>query len=159
MEVSVQSDAPYYVQVTEILSILNQVAKKYKKGYCYPSQEHILRLLAQFYGVAICRRTLNRWLRILEDCQYIQRVRRIRKLDNGQLRFNSTLYKLQVKAYKRIGQIVRKLGGWKRQVSRGIVGAGLETKRDRGDDIESGKRLTKEEMLDLVRKYNRGQMP
>lgn len=152
----IEIDYPYHIQAHAVLGILNSIAQKYKKGYSYPSQEHILRLLARFYGIAISRRTLNRWLRVIEDCQYIQRVRRIRKLKNGQLRFNSTLYKLKRKAYVMLGATVRKLGGWGRKNSKETSKEGERIGNEDEEKIESGRRLGKEEMLDLVRKYNRG---
>ncbi|MBW7956531.1 MAG: hypothetical protein H3C68_01445 [Deltaproteobacteria bacterium] len=79
------------------------------RKYCFPSQQTLLEKLDTFHGIAICRKTLNNWLRKLERAKLIYRKRR---LTRGL--FRSTAYYLLdrggyglVKAKKIIGQAKR----------------------------------------------------
>lgn len=89
-----------------IAKTLLAVAKKYEKAYCYPSQKHILRLLKKRHWIEISIRTLNRYLREMEDEGYFSRVRRLRCGEGGKIVFCSTLYKIGGKlfnwAYKEV---------------------------------------------------------
>jgi DNA-binding HxlR family transcriptional regulator len=86
-----------------VLYALFGVAKAHGKGYCYPSQTHILHLTQKYEKISMSRRTLNRVLKKLETEGYIERVRRHTKTKSGSLWLRSTLYKLQKRAYKWLG--------------------------------------------------------
>ncbi|MDP1624499.1 MAG: hypothetical protein Q8L64_01900 [bacterium] len=92
-----------------MLNTLDSIQKKYHKRYCYPSQAHTIALLKTFHDTCFSTRTLNRYYRVMEDQGFIKRRRRIRRLENGLLQFQTTLYVLTRKAYKLIGSLVRKL--------------------------------------------------
>jgi len=82
-----------------ILSTLSALSRKFNKGYCFPSQSHILDLLRRFYGLSISRSTLNTYLSILEAQGCFRRIKRLKKLSTGALRFASTVYVLNQKGY------------------------------------------------------------
>jgi len=88
--------------VYPILCTINGVNRKYNKNYCFPSQNKILWLMKNFYGVTRSRATLNRWLRVLEDEGYIKRVRRHRKDPLRGYIFKSSLYTITLKGYKKL---------------------------------------------------------
>jgi hypothetical protein len=119
----------------QLLHALYAIAAKYGKSYCYPSQEKILELLKEHYDISISRRTLNRWLAFLEGEGYIFRTRRHSRGKDGQIHFQSTLYRFGKKALrllKKIAYPLRKLlnspvcqkwhnnGPSKRQVNRRV---------------------------------------
>ncbi len=79
-------DAVYFV--------ITGTCKTYKKGYCFPSQEHIVHLARKFHKVIMSRRTLNRILKRMEQEGIFKRIRRHSKNSAGQLILRSTLYKL-----------------------------------------------------------------
>jgi hypothetical protein len=96
----------------QLLHALYAIAAKYGKSYCYPSQEKILELLKVHYDISISRRTLNRWLAFLEGEGYIFRTRRHSQGKDGQIHFQSTLYRFGKKALrllKKIAYPLRKL--------------------------------------------------
>jgi hypothetical protein len=96
----------------QLLHALYAIAAKYGKSYCYPSQEKILELLKNHYDISISRRTLNRWLAFLEGEGYIFRTRRHSQGKDGQIHFQSTLYRFGKKALrllKKIAYPLRKL--------------------------------------------------
>ena len=82
-----------------ILLTLNALQGKYNKKYSFPSQKTILNKLEEFYGIYICKRTLNYHLAKLEMEYFIYRRRRITTNSSGCYVFNSTLYSLSKKAY------------------------------------------------------------
>lgn len=86
-----------------IVITLGSVALKYKKPYCFPGQQCILRLLAAHHGVKISRRTLNRRLKGLELDHFFKRVKRHFKGQDGKIRFNTTLFKLKKKFFNFVG--------------------------------------------------------
>jgi len=88
----------------QVLAVLAYLAKQNGKNYCYPSQEKILQLLEQKYGVKYSRSHLNRILNLLEYLKFFKRVRRHRRGAGGGIVFNSTLYLLTSKAFKIIGK-------------------------------------------------------
>lgn len=90
-----------------IVLIIGGLAKKFGKNYCFPSQEKLLYLLNRFYGVSICRRTLNYHLSRLTTGGYIHRKRRITKGRDGVLLFKSTLYFLCKQAMRWIARLRR----------------------------------------------------
>ena len=96
----------------QLLHALYAIAAKYGKSYCFPSQEKILELLKTHYDISISRRTLNRWLAFLEGEGYIFRTRRHSRGKDGQIHFQSTLYRFGKKALrllKKIAYPLRKL--------------------------------------------------
>ncbi len=88
----------------QLLHALYAVAAKYGKTYCHPSQEKLLELLKRHYGIAISRRTLNRWLNVLEG-EYISRTRRLSRGRDGSIHFQSTLYRFTKKALRLLRKI------------------------------------------------------
>lgn len=95
------------------METLASVCSKYAKGYCFPSQRTILRLLKQYHGINICLRTLNYVLRWLEDHRYFKRTKRHRAGCNGQMIFDTTMYELKKKVYMRLDSMVK----WANRVS------------------------------------------
>ena len=96
----------------QLLHALYAIAAKYGKSYCFPSQEKILELLKEHYDISISRRTLNRWLAFLEGEGYIFRTCRHSRGKDGQIHFQSTLYRFGKKALrllKKIAYPLRKL--------------------------------------------------
>ena len=82
-----------------VLLALFKISVKHKKYYSYPSQLKILELLKQWRGITRCRRTLNYWLRKLEDGNLLKRRRRIGHDPVYGLIFHSTLYMITLKGY------------------------------------------------------------
>jgi len=82
-----------------VLSILYKLNCRYKKRYCFPSQQKIIDLLGKYQKIERTVRTLNRWLKSLEDKKYIKRTRRIRRDPVVGYVFKSTLYKITKKGY------------------------------------------------------------
>ena len=78
------------------------------KNYCWPSQNKLLLLLREFYGVVISRRTLNYHLRRLEDQGFISRIRRIKRRPDGTLSLSTSLYFLGKKAIRLLKNFARK---------------------------------------------------
>ena len=85
-----------------LFQTLIHLSSKYKKKYCYPSQEKILELLRKYHGIGISRRSLNRWLRHLENQGYFRRQRRITPDGEGSYRYKSTLYILGHKMFRMV---------------------------------------------------------
>ena len=83
-----------------ILSIFEGLCRVYGKRYCYPSQVKILDLLADRLNMFISIATLNRYLRVIEDCGLIKRTRRITYDPVKGLMFRSTLYVIRGKGLK-----------------------------------------------------------
>ena len=82
-----------------MLSIFYALNRRYKKRYCFPSQSKIVELLGKFHNVDRSVRTINRWLRDLEDDKCIKRIRRIRRDPVFGYVFKSTLYKITKRGY------------------------------------------------------------
>jgi len=101
-------------QEEAIMMTVIGISRKAGKGYCWPSQEHILELMDKYHGVVISRRTLNRRLDELESGEWFKRVRRIARGQDGRLVMRSTLYKLLGRAYAWVGR----LGRWAVGVAR-----------------------------------------
>lgn len=103
-----------------ILLTIFKISVKHKKYYAYPSQLKILALLEKWQHIKRCRRTLNYWLRGIEDKDLIRRKRRIGYDRVHGLIFHSSLYMITLNGYftlrnagvdvgKRISAIVNKL--------------------------------------------------
>jgi hypothetical protein len=89
----------------EIIEVLRGVQVKHKTRYPFPSQETILKLLAEKHGIEMSRRHLNRILRDMEDQEWIIRQRRLKPTPRGGRVITSTLYFLTQKAWKLLHQI------------------------------------------------------
>lgn len=85
-----------------ILCTINGVNRKYRKNYCYPSQNKFIWLMDSYYSVKRSRATLNRWLRVMEDEKYIKRVRRHTKDKIRGYIFKSTLYSITHRGYLKL---------------------------------------------------------
>lgn len=88
-----------------VAETLSSVCSKYGKAYCYPSQLTILRLVEEYHGIEISRRTLNRVLSWLEVHGYFKRTRRHRAGPNGRILFATTMYELKKKLFIRLNSI------------------------------------------------------
>ena len=88
-----------------VMETISSVCSKHGKAYCYPSQITILRLLKEYHGIDISRRTLNKVLRWLEDHRYFKRTRRHRAGPDGRILFATTLYQLKKKLFIRLNSI------------------------------------------------------
>ena len=89
-----------------LLTTLHGLMKYLDKGYCYPSQEKLLDLMKKKTGIDISRRTLNRWLRVVENHGLIVRKRRIKHDVRLGMLFKSTMYTITILGMwllKRIG--------------------------------------------------------
>lgn len=69
--------------------IRDHYSKKSGRKYCFPTQETILDKLSLYFGIEICRRTLNYWLADLQKKKLIARVRNLTAA-----RWSSTRYYL-----------------------------------------------------------------
>jgi hypothetical protein len=94
-----------------VLYTLLAVAKSHKKPYCYPSQEHICKLVVKFYKIRMSRRTLNRVLNSMTEKKIITRVRRHKMLKTGGIQFASTLYKFTGKAFNYLIALGKRVQG------------------------------------------------
>jgi len=94
-----------------VLYTLLAVAKSHGKPYCYPSQDHICKLVVKFYKLRMSRRNLNRILDQLVKLKVIERIRRHRMLIGGGIRFCSTLYKFKGKAFNYLVSLGKRVQG------------------------------------------------
>lgn len=88
---------------TRIVLALLSVATKYRRQWCYPSQDTIIALMARWHRRTFTRRTLNRHLAGLEAQGYFRRVRRHTKDRSGALILKSTVYALRGAAFALLG--------------------------------------------------------
>lgn len=95
-----------------ILATFGELSRRAGKGYCYPSQRTILKLVERFYDVSKSRRTLNRRLSFLESSGYFVRIRRMKRGPDGSLVMRSTLYKLKGKFFRYMGLVYRLAAGF-----------------------------------------------
>lgn len=86
-----------------IVNTIISLQKKYGKKYCFPTQEKLLFLLKEYHDVKICRRTLNRRLKKLEQGKLIKRIRRHRRGAGGMIIFKATAYYLSAKYHQIVG--------------------------------------------------------
>lgn len=134
-----------------ILNMLDAIQKKYKKGYCYPSQAHQIALLKTFHDTCFSTRTLNRYHAILEDLGFVERQRRIRRLPDGMLQFQTTLYVLTRKAYKFLGRLIRQLSHHTKKVSNWLIQKKSPSISVEIPGPDEGKLLMREEVAALAR--------
>lgn len=90
-----------------ILAVLKFLAKKYGKGYSFPTQETILEKLEAFHDITMSRRTLNRDLDELRDAGAIQSYRRTKRVPSMGRRYTSTAYYV-METVKRFVASIRK---------------------------------------------------
>ena len=83
-----------------ILVLLVNLARRTKRAYVWPSQEKILQVLADSFGIVMSRATLNRHMKALEAGGWFTRTRRHKKAPNGSLELHSTLYTLAREAFR-----------------------------------------------------------
>ncbi|MBA7662264.1 hypothetical protein ES703_70292 [subsurface metagenome] len=74
----------------------------FKAHYVYPSQETLLIWLRNQGGLDVSRRTLNRYLRALQNRQIIGRIRRIRRDPFKGMLFATTLYSIGFLGLKKL---------------------------------------------------------
>jgi len=100
--------------IQTVLVCYMYLCEKSKRGYTVASQRAILELLKTYYGVCICRRTLNKYLNIMEAADFIKRKRRMKKGPMGGFIFETTLIIIKGKAYsfvKKVSTVLIKLFG------------------------------------------------
>lgn len=78
----------------KFLLLLWDKMKHFKSHYVYPSQETLLKWLCNQGGLDVHRRTLNRYLRNLQNRQIIGRIRRVKRDPFKGLKFATTLYSI-----------------------------------------------------------------
>lgn len=91
----------------KILVTLFSIQEKYNKPYCFPSQNKLLILLKNNYGLSVCRRTLNYHLRDLENNGFLSRKRRIKRSPDGTLSLATSLYFMTKQAYSYLKGVCR----------------------------------------------------
>lgn len=74
----------------------------FKQHYLYPSQKTLLKWLRNQGGLGVSRRTLNRYLRELQNRQIIGRIRRIRHDPLKGMQFATTLYSIGLLGLKKL---------------------------------------------------------
>lgn len=76
-----------------IMEVICGLAGKFAKTYCFPTQEKLVQLVADFTGRQMSVRTLNRHLAALEAGQWLKRTRRHMHDKQRGFIFRSTLYR------------------------------------------------------------------
>lgn len=66
----------------------------FNQHYLYPSQNTLLKWLCNQGGLEVSRRTLNRYLIILQNRQIIGRIRRVKHHPLKGMQFETTLYSI-----------------------------------------------------------------
>ncbi len=93
-----------------LLDILQGIQKKYgKRNYCFPSQNTLMRLLKDCHRMIVSKRTLNRWLRRMEDLGLIWRKRRLTRTA-----FRTTAYYILQWGQKAAAKVRKNIGRAKR---------------------------------------------
>ena len=88
-----------------ILQAVAWLSRRRDKGYCYPSQVALVKILSSTYHIKRCRRTLNYHLSDLERQGYIRRIRRTHEGENRQPVFASTIYALKKRGLALLGKM------------------------------------------------------
>jgi len=78
----------------KFLLLLWDKIQHFQRHYIFPSQETLLVWLRNQGGLDVSRRTLNRYLRNLQNRQIIGRIRRVRHDPLKGMKFASTLYSI-----------------------------------------------------------------
>jgi len=92
--------------------VLLRYMSYYGKRYGFPSQATIVRKCEKWYGVQMCRRTLNRVLASLEAKGFFVRTCRHSKKSTGELWLRSTLYTLCSKSFSFLDKMQRVAKGF-----------------------------------------------
>jgi len=116
-----------------VLSLLFGLNKHFGKRYCFPSQLKLLGLLKERFPIQVSIATLNRWLRVMEDENYVRRQRRIRRDPVLGMVFQSTMYFITRKGYNLLNRFGVKAYAW----LRGLVKRSYPTLR--GGSSSSGR--------------------
>lgn len=96
----------------ELVRTLANLASRYGKLYCYPSQEKLIELHAMRTGRTYSRATINRHLRAHIASGYLRTKRRHRRAADGSLELHSTLYEITQKTLARLSEVVHSLKRW-----------------------------------------------
>ncbi|MBA7631077.1 hypothetical protein ES703_38604 [subsurface metagenome] len=86
----------------KFLLLLWDKMRYFKSHYLYPSQETLLKWLCNQGGLDVTRRTLNRYLRVLQNRQIIGRIRRIKHNPYTGIQFATTLYSIGFLGLKKL---------------------------------------------------------
>lgn len=95
------------------LAICNTLAclqQRHHKNYCYITQEKLIRFLKEFYGIDICRRTLNYVLSGMEVRGIIQRYKRTKINEFGKRVYTATAYYIRHNAQFLLKQVSNFIG-------------------------------------------------
>lgn len=95
-----------------VLCVLESHMAHFKKRYCYPSQERILKVLKSRYGYEITRGHLCKIMNFLERSGQIIRIQRHKRSADGSLEMHSTLYKFRKLAWKLLNHFRRTMGNF-----------------------------------------------
>lgn len=114
------------LKADQVLPILYGLNVKYSKKYCFPGQKKIMSLLINFRDLKISIASLNRWLRVLEDEEYIKRRRRIKYDKKRGTMFQSTLYHITKKGYNRLALSIGDVWKWFNSIN----GNGVKKKKE-----------------------------
>ena len=87
-----------------ILLTLLRIQQKNGKDYSWPGQLKICELMNRYHDIKKSRATLNRWMRVIEDCKYLKRKRRIKRHPEYGIVFKSTLYKITIKGLRMLSR-------------------------------------------------------
>ena len=118
-----------------VLATLHGLSKHYHKMYCYPTQDTLVKLIYQRYGISISRRTLCRWLSDIEGSGLVKRVRRIRRSRYG-IEFRSTLYEIPLAGYRLLQTVGVAVGGYIGY----LRGLALGGRKVGGDNVDESRR-------------------
>lgn len=132
------------IKADQVLPILYGLNVHYGKKYCFPGQKNLLEKLKDFRDLKISIATLNRWLRVLEDEEYIKRKRRIRHHKKLGMIFQSTIYEIRKKGYNRLERFLGGVWDWFNSIN----GNGKERKKE---SKETPKKYFPEEVDQKVR--------
>jgi hypothetical protein len=94
------------------LHVLTGLAVYYKRGYVFPSQDKILKLIAKRTGRKWSRSWLNEKIKELENEGYLTRQRRHKNDGTGKILLRSTLYILRAKFYEWIYRVIGRARKW-----------------------------------------------
>ena len=94
---------------TAICSIFDGLNRYGKKNYCWPAQTKILKLLENFHGITMCRRTLNMRLKEMVALNLIHRIRRHHRGAHGEMCFKTTAYYILQRAAESVKRIFRSM--------------------------------------------------
>jgi len=86
----------------KFLLLLWDKMRYFEAHYLYPSQETLRKWLCNQGGLDVSIRTLNRYLRLLQNRQIIGRIRRIKHDPHKGMKFATTLYSISFLGLKKL---------------------------------------------------------